>query len=273
MEKNISVLMSVYKNNEPQHVIESVESVINQTLPPKQIVMVVDGPVPDELRQTLEDLENKYDIYENIWLKENLGTGGALKDNWEKCKYEYIAKMDSDDISVPDRFEKEMKFLEEHPDVDVVGGLAQEFYDEVGNWVGIKYAKETHEETVEFMKSRCMLINPTLIMKREIIEKAGGYQPWHYAEDWYLFIRMYLAGARFYNLQEVLLYVRLEKNTFSRRHGLKYYKSIKGLLKFMYKKKIIGFFRYTKEKIIRFIGHVLVPDKLMNGLYRKFLRR
>ena len=105
MKKDISVLMSVYKNDIPKNVVIAVESVINQTLKPKQIVMIVDGPVSDELKQTLLDLEKKYSIYENIWLENNLGTGGALEAGWEKCKYEYIAKMDSDAISVPERCE------------------------------------------------------------------------------------------------------------------------------------------------------------------------
>ena len=273
MEKNISVLMSVYKNDIPKNIITAVESVVNQTLPPKQIVMVVDGPVPEELERTLKALEKKYPIYENVWLKENLGTGGALKDNWKVCKYPYVAKMDSDDICVLDRFEKQMNYLEEHPDIDVVGSLSREFYDEPENEAGLKWVPETHEEIVEFMKSRSPFCHQSLMMKRDIIEKAGGYEPWFYAEDYYLFIRMYLAGAKFHNLQEVLVYARIDKNTFSRRHGMKYYKSIKGLLKYMKDHKMIGWAKYTKEKCRRFIGHVLVPKKLKNRMYRKYLRK
>ncbi len=272
MEEEISVLMSVYKNDIPQNVKIAVDSVMNQTLKPKQIVMVVDGPVPDDLKDMLISLEKEYDIYENIWLKENLGTGGALEHNWERCKYKYVAKMDSDDISVPDRFEKQIKFLKEHPEIDVVGSNGQEFYSEIKNLAGIKKVPETHEEIVKFMKGRSPFCNMSLMMKREIIEKAGGFKPWFYAEDYYLYIRMYLAGAKFHNLQENLVYIRIDKNTFSRRHGLKYYKSIKGLLKIMYKNHMIGFFRYTKEKIIRFVGHVMVPKKMKNFMWRKFLR-
>lgn len=273
MKKDISVLMSVYKNDIPKNVVIAVESVVNQTLKPKQIVMIVDGPVPDELRNTLVDLEKKYDIYENVWLEKNLGTGGALKDNWRKCKYPYIAKMDSDDISLPERFEKEMKFLEEHPDVDVVGCLGQEFYDEPENLAGLKWVPQSHDEIVKFMKGRSPFCHQSIIMKREMLEKCGGYEPWYYAEDYYLFIRMYLAGAKFYNLQETLVYLRIDKKTFSRRHGLKYYQSIKGLLKYMKQHKMIGFAKYTKEKLVRFAGHVLVPRKLKNKMYRKFLRK
>lgn len=272
MEKNISVLMSVYKNDVPKNVRIAVESMVNQTLKPKQIVMVVDGPVPDDLKAELEQLEKDYDIYENIWLPENLGTGGALENTWQKCKYEYIAKMDSDDISVPDRLEKEMAYLEEHPDVDVIGANSLEFYNETNKLSGIKILPAEHEKIIKLLKTRCPMCHPSMIMKRSIVEKAGGYKPWMYAEDWYLIIRMYMAGAKFYNLQENLLKVRITQKTYGRRSGLKHYKSIKNLLTFMYKEKIIGFWGYTKTKFVRFVGHVLVPRKLKNKLYRKYVR-
>ena len=273
MNKDISVLMSVYKNDIPENVKVAVESVYNQTLKPKQIVMIVDGPVPEELKEMLVSFEREYDIYENIWLEKNLGTGGALEQGWQKCTCDYIAKMDSDDISVPDRFEKEMDFLEKHPDVDIVGSNMQEFFVELENLGGVKAVPETHEEIVDFMARRSPFCHQTVIMKREILEKAGGYKPWYYAEDYYLWIRMYFAGAKFYNIQENFVYMRMNYDSFARRGGLKYYKSIKGLLKLMYKHKMMGFFAYTKAKIIRFVGHVLVPKKLKKTMYLKFLRK
>lgn len=273
MEKNISVLMSVYKNDIPKNVVTAVESVVNQTLKPKQIVMIVDGPVPEELKQTLLDFEKKYKIYENIWLEKNLGTGGALEAGWERCKYNFIAKMDSDDISVPDRFEKEMACFEKDPELDMVGSNAQEFFVEPENLGGIKAVPETHEEIVEFLKSRSPFCHYTVMMKREALEKAGGYKPWFYAEDYYLWIRMYLAGAKFYNIQENLVYARMNYDSFARRGGLKYYKSIKGLLKIMHENKMMGFIPYTKSKMVRFVGHVLVPKKMKKSLYMKYLRK
>ena len=273
MKKDISVLMSVYKNDIPKNVVVAVESVVNQTLKPKQIVMIVDGPVPDELRNTLVDLEKKYDIYENVWLEKNGGLGNALKVGTGYCKYDLIARMDSDDISLPERFEKQVKFLEENPEIDLVGSLGQEFYDEPENLAGLKWVPQTHNEIVKFMKSRCPFCHMTVMMKKDALLKAGGYEHWLLAEDWYLWIRMYLAGAKFYNLQESLVFVRINKDTFSRRHGMKYYQSIKGLLKYMKQHKMIGFAKYTKEKLVRFVGHVLVPKKLKNRMYRKFLRK
>ena len=272
MEKNISVLTSVYKNDIAKNVETAVESIVNQTLKPKQIVMMVDGPVPEELTQKLDELAKKYDILEVHKLKKNVGLGNALRLGTDYCKYDFIARMDSDDIALPERFEKEMACFEKDPELSLVGSNAQEFFNEPENLANIKAVPESHEDIVEFMKGRCPFCHMSVMMKKEILKKAGGYKDWYYAEDWYLWIRMYLAGAKFYNIQENLMLVRINYDTFERRGGLKYYKSIKGLLKFMKQNKMIGFMKYTKEKIKRFVGHVLVPKKMKNKLYMKFMR-
>ena len=273
MEKDISVLMSVYKNDVPKNVITAVESVVNQTLQPKQIVMVVDGPVSKEMEEVLKQLQKKYNIFDLHFQEVNQGLGKTMANGTAFCKYNYIARMDSDDIAMPERFEKQMKIFEEHPEIDMVGSTAQEFFNEPENLAGVKWVPETNEQIVEFMKSRCPFCHMTVIMKKDILEKAGGYKDWFYAEDWYLWIRMYLAGAKFYNIQENLVLARINYDTFARRGGLKYYKSIKGLLKFMKDNKMIGFVKYNKEKCRRFIGHVLIPKKLKNRMYRKYLRK
>ena len=272
MEKNISVLMSVYKNDVAENVRTAVESVYNQTLKPKQIVMVVDGPVPEDITKVLEELKKEIDIFEVYPYEKNSGLGIALKKGTEFCKYEYIARMDSDDISLPDRFEKQMKKFEEDPELSLVASNSQEFIETLDNLANVKALPEKHEDIVEFMKGRCPFVHPTVIMKKDMLLKAGGYEHWHYAEDYYMWVRMYLAGAKFYNIQENLINFRININTYKRRGGLKYYKSIRGLLKFIYKNKMIGFMKYTKEKIKRFVGHVLVPSWMKNALYMKFMR-
>lgn len=268
----ISVLMSVYKNDIPKNVRIAVESIVNQTLKPKQIVMVVDGPVSLDLRQELIQLEKDYDIYENVWLEKNHGLGFSMREGTKYCKHDIIARMDSDDISLPTRFEKQYAYLEEHQEIDLVGSFGQEFYNDVENFSSVKVVPEKHEEIVKFMKSRCPFCHMAVMMRKSTLIKAGGYESWVGAEDWFLWIRMYFAGANFYNIQEVLVNIRINQDTFARRHGVKYYKSIKGILKYMYKNKMINFFKYTKEKIIRFIGHVIIPRWLKNNLYKKYLR-
>lgn len=272
MDQRISVLMSVYKNDIADNVKVAVESVINQTLPPEQVVMVVDGPVPDELKTMLEKLDTEYPILELVWLPENVGAGEAVRIGTDYCKYPFIARMDSDDIALPTRFEKEMAYFTEHPDVDMVGSSHQEFYDQVSDLAGFRDVPETHEAIVEFMKKRNPFCQPSVIMKKEALIRAGGYQSYRWVEDWYLWIRMYLSGTKFYNFQEPLMLIRVNRNTYARRQGLKYYRNIKGILKYMRQHKMLSFWQYTKAKFVRFVGHVLVPAKMKTRLYRKYLR-
>ena len=273
MEQAISVLMAVYKNDVADHFAAAVESVMNQSLPPKQVVIVVDGPVPDELKNTIEKSAATYDMIELVWLPENVGTGRAVAIGTEHCRCPYIARMDSDDLAVSTRFEKEMAYFAEHPEVDLVGSNGQEFYDDVTHLAGIKQVPETHAEIIQFIKRRSPFCQQSVIMKKAALIKAGGYRNYLWAEDWDLWIRMYLSGANFYNIQESLVYIRINRETFARRHGLKYYRNIKNILKYMRKHRMLNFAQYTKEKIIRFVGHVLVPVGMKNFFYRKFLRK
>lgn len=273
MEKNISVLMSVYKNDIPENIAVAIDSIINQTLKPKQCVIVVDGPVSDKIKEILETKKAEHDIIELHYLEKNVGLGNALNYGAKFCKYEFIARMDSDDISVKERFQKQMDCFEKDAELSLVSSDGQEFFDVVDKLAGVKGCPEKHEDIVEFMKARCPFCHMSVMMKKDALEKAGWYQDWYYAEDYYLWIRMYLTGAKFYNIQENLVWIRINEDTFARRHGLKYYKSIKNLLKYMKNNKIIGFWKYSKEKIRRFIGHVLIPRKLKNKMYMKYLRK
>lgn len=272
-DQSISVLISVYKYAVAAELKVAVESVIHQTLPPKQVVIVVDGPVPDDLKTMLEKLAATYHIIELVWLPENVGTGKAVAIGTEHCLYSYIARMDEDDIALPTRFEKQMAIFTEHPEIDIVGCNGQEFYEEVSNLVGIRQVPETHTEIVKFMKRRSPFNQQTVIIKKTALIKAGGYVKVMGMEDWYLWIRMYLSGANFYNLQEALVLMRINRNTFARRHGLKYYRNIKAMLKYMWQHRMINFMQYTREKIIRFVGHVLVPVSMKKHLYQIFLRK
>lgn len=270
--KKISVLMSVYKNDIAENIKTAVESITNQTLKPDEIILVVDGPVSETINACLEDLAQNIDSLEVIRLENNVGLGNALKIGTEHCSGDYIARMDSDDIADPTRFEKQIRCFDENPVLSVVGSNGQEFFNELSHMGNIKVVPETHDAICQFMKSRCPFCHMSVMMKKTALLEAGGYLDWYYAEDWYLWIRMYLAGAVFYNIQECLVKIRVNYDSFARRGGFKYYKSIKKLLKLMYRHKMIGFGQYLKEKIKRFVGHVLVPKRMKKKLYMKFMR-
>lgn len=268
----ISVVMSVYKNDLAKNFEIAINSILNQTLKPNEIVLVIDGPVPNDTEELLSKYK-KNNLFNIIRFEENKGLGTALKVGVENAKYPIIARMDSDDIALPERFEKQINYLKENPEVDIVGAFGIEFIDEPENVFSEKVVPVTDKEIKEYLKKRNPFNHMTVTMKKSKVLESGNYQDWYYAEDYYMWLRLYLNGANFYNIPEVLTKIRINEDTFARRHGLKYFKSIKNLFKFMRKNKIIGFFAYIKNIIIRFIGHVLIPKKIKNKMYSKFLRK
>ena len=272
-EKKISVLMSVYKNDIAQNVKTAVESIINQTFRPSQVVIVVDGPVPDETTKTLEELKELYSEVEIYPLEQNVGLGNALKDGMTHCVNEIVARMDSDDIAVEDRFEKQIKKFEEDCELSIVGSNIAEFIGDKDNVVSIRSVPEKHEDICKYLKKRCPFNHMTVMFKKSEVEKAGGYLHWFYNEDSYLWARMYLAGCKFANIPENLVYARINEATFQRRGGYKYYKSERDLFKFMYKNKIIGWGEYQKAKTIRFVIQVLMPNSVRKYVFLKMMRK
>lgn len=234
--------MSVYRNDKPEFVSRAVESVTTeQTLKPNEVVLVVDGPVPDGLANLIKRYENAVgSIFKVIWLSENKGLGNALRIGVEATSHEVIARMDSDDVSAPDRFEKQMAYMEQHPDCDVVGGQISEFIGEEDNIVGKRIVPCKSTEVMNYLKRRCPLNHVSVMMRKESVLKVGNYLDWHFNEDYYLWIRMAEAGCRFANLPDILVNVRVGKDMYARRGGWKYFRSEEKLQRYMLDKQMIS---------------------------------
>ena len=273
MEK-YSGLASIYKNTKLDELTIALESMEKQTLPPEQIVIVIDGDICEDVRNyILKKQKENENFYTIVPSKENIGLGRALALGMKSCRNELIARFDTDDICVLDRCEKQVRYMEQHSDCSVVGANILEFIDNTKNVVGCRKVPETHNEIVNFMKKRCPLNHMAVLFRKSEVEKAGGYQEWWLNEDSYLWARMYLAGCKFYNIQENLVYARVGKEMYARRGGYKYYLSEKGLFKFMYKNKIINFAEYTIAKCIRFVVQVLMPKGIRQWFFKTFARR
>lgn len=274
MEKQkISVLMSVYKNDIAANVKIAVESIINQTYRPSQVVIVVDGPVPEDTFKVLDELKNTYEEVEVYPLAQNVGLGNALKEGMTYCENEIVARMDSDDIAVEDRFEKQIAMFDADEELSIVGSNIAEFIGDTNNVVSVRDVPEKHEDICKYLKKRCPFNHMTVMFKKSEVEKAGGYLHWFYNEDSYLWARMYLAGCKFANIAENLVYARINEATFQRRGGYKYYKSERDLFKFMYKNKIISWGEYQKAKTIRFVIQVLMPNSVRKFVFLKMMRK
>lgn len=270
-----SVCTSVYRNDNPLHVKEAFDSMlINQTIPPSEIVLVVDGPISKDLHSLLAEYSQEYSsMFNIIFLDQNQGLGNALRIGVEQAKYEYIARMDSDDICTPDRFEKQLTYLHSHPECDIVGGNIAEFIDYPSNVVSQRIVPIENQAIHNYLQYRCPFNHMTVMFKKRAVIQVGNYIEWHYNEDYYLWIRMALAKCKFANLDQVLVKVRVGEEMYKRRGGWKYFKSEYSLQLYMFKHRIIGFPLFIYNSLLRLTLQVLMPNKLRGCIFQKFARQ
>lgn len=266
-----SVSMCVYGKDDPQWFDRAVASVLDQTAPPDELVLVVDGPVPRELDQIIGKYET-LDPVRVIRLEVNQGHGNARRIGLENCSYELVALMDADDISVPDRFEKQVAVFEADETVAIAGGQIMEFVEDVERPVGFRTVPLADKEIKEYLKKRCPFNQVTVMFRKSEVFRAGGYLDWYCDEDYYLWIRMHLAGMKFANLPDVLVNVRVGEDMYNRRGGWKYFCSEWKLQNFMLKNKVIGLPIYVMNVAKRLIVQVLLPQRLRGWVFRKFAR-
>ncbi len=267
-----SVLMSVYINDNPRHLAEAIESILNQTCLADEFVIVEDGPLTKELRATLDKYSNDKDYkIKRYHLDENEGLGLALQYGVNMCRNEWIARMDSDDIATSDRFEKQTAYIEENSLVDVVGSNISEFIDSSENITARKIVPEHNDEIVAFAKKRSPFNHPSVMLRKSSVTRVGNYRHRPLCEDYDLWTRLIFSGAKGYNIQESLTLMRTNRDFYRRRGGLKYLKSILAL-------KIeltqIGF--YSKKDFLISAGSSIVasltPARLRGWIYSTFLR-
>ena len=269
MEKEFSVLMSVYDKESPNHLQESIESLLSQTLLPNEIVIVKDGLLTPQL----EDVLNKYAdnrLFKIIGFNENRGLGLALNYGVEQCTYDIIARMDSDDISAKDRFEKQINTLIDNG-FDMIGSNTVEFIDTIDNVQSKRYMPETNEEIITYSKIRNPFIHPSVVVKKQVLLDAGNYRDMYLCEDYDMWVRVLDKGYKAYNIQENLVFMRVGKDFYRRRGGLKYCKAILRFKKLLYKNGFIKYNQYLKTKFATIVVS-LMPGFLREFVYKKFLR-
>ena len=271
MNMKFSVSICVYGKDNSEWFDTAVQSILNQTVKPNEVVIVVDGPVPENLSNIIKKYENNQS-FKVVWLPENLGHGNARRIGLENISNELVALMDADDISLPNRFEQQLKYFEENPELDIVGGNIAEFIDEESNIIGKRIVPQTDKDIKDYLKKRCPFNQMTVMLKKPSVMKAGGYLDWFYDEDYYLWIRMLLNNAAFANTGTVLVNVRVGKDMYARRGGIKYFLSEAKLQKFMYRKGIINFPRAVINISQRLILQVLMPNWLRAIIF-KYLAR
>lgn len=270
-----SVLMSVYKNDNPVFVEKSLDSVMDiQSQKPNELVLVIDGPISSELEKVVSYYSVKYPgLIKLVRFKQNQGLGLALQKGLEAASNEIVMRMDSDDIALSNRFEKQLVFMMQHPDVAVCGGQIDEFIDDICNVVGRRVVPCSNDEIYCYMKSRCAFNHVTVALRRSKVLEVGNYQPWFWNEDYYLWVRMMLNGCKFANLPDTLVNVRVGKEMYQRRGGMKYFKSEAGIQKLMYANGIISCSRYLFNVLVRFTIQVIMPNWLRGFVFQRLFRK
>lgn len=228
-EKRIAVIMSIYKNDVVEYVKVSVESILLQTYNDFDLFIQFDGPIRPEVEAYLLGLTDERVKIQRRY--ENKGLAQSLNDLLTvvlPLGYQYIARMDADDISEINRFDKQMSYMEAHPEVDCVGGAINEI-DEKGENRGkvTSYPCEPEEARAFFCK-RNPVAHPTVLMRTSMFDKAGGFYPMDFErnEDTMLWYKAYLGGAKIANLPDVVLNFRMTDAMFTqRRNGKKFAKS------------------------------------------------
>lgn len=203
-----------------------------------------------------------------IRLPVNRGHAAARQASLDGCTNELAALMDSDDLSLPDRFEKQLRAFAEQSDADVVGGQITEFVGEPTHIVGRRVVPETDAEIRAYMQKRCPMNQVSVMLKRSSAARAGGYIDWYCEEDYYLWLRMAEQGAKFANLPDTLVNVRIGSEMSARRGGWKYFRSEAKLQAYMLKKKVISPIRFLYNVGLRFGGEIVLPNSLRMKAFR-----
>lgn len=264
-----SVLMSLYARENPAYLRTAIESMFNQTVPPDEVVLVEDGQLTEELYAVLDEYRERLHI---VVSENNVGLGPALAMGLLACENELVARMDTDDVAVPDRCEKQLRYFDAHPVTTILGGQIEEFIDNPDEIIGRRVVPESDADLKEYMKKRCPFNHMTVMFRKSDVIQAGNYREWFWNEDYYLWIRLALEGFEFANLPDTLVFTRVGADMYRRRGGDRYFKSEMGIQRLMLEKKLIGFGTYLDNCAKRLVVEKLLPNRVRGWVFRKFAR-
>ncbi len=268
-----SVCMGVYKNDSAEYFRLAFLSMVRQTVAPDEIILVIDGQIGEELQATIQQLEAEYPILHVYSFAANCGLAAVRSKGINTAHNAIVVFMDSDDISVPNRVEKQLQYLQAHPEIDIIGGQIEEFIDSTDNIVGKRIVPLENAAIRRYMKSRCPMNMVTVTVRKEAVLAVGNFIDWHYNEDYFLWIRLALGGYQFANLPDTLVHARVGKEMYKRRGGWKYFKSERGIQRYMLQHKIIALPRYCYNVLGRFVVQILMTNRVRSFVFQKLFRK
>ncbi|MCT4716363.1 glycosyltransferase [Enterobacteriaceae bacterium H18W14] len=274
VSEQFSVLISVFKNDDPRYLQVALQSVFDlQTLKPEQIVIVADG----QLQPIQRDVIDKFikDVREGVvtfvQLPKNIGLAAALNEGLLHCRNELVARMDADDISLSTRFEKQIEFMNNHPDIDVCGTLIDEIDTETEVYISTRKVPLHHDDIVNFAKKRSAVSHPSVIFRKSKVLAVGGYPLFRKSQDFALWSLLIVNNARFANLSEILLKMRSGHDLMARR-GLAYLKYEYQVISFQHQIGFITTGQFLKFAMLRTFFRIM-PSGLKKGLYKIVRKR
>lgn len=265
--ENYSVLMTVYKKDNPNYVKQGIDSMLEQTILTNDFVLVCDGPLTPELDELIERyvVENG-SIFNVIRMEKNVGLGAALRYGLPLCKNRLVARMDDDDVAYPDRCEKELKFYEGHQDVSILGSYVTEFESSIDNVMREKEVPTDLSSIISFSKRRNPFNHSTVMIDKDKILAVGNYSEMRTNQDVELWVRALNSGLIGANLPESLVYFRFDNDTYMRRKDLKNVKLMVQVWKEFYKKGYCGLGDFLMVSIMQY-GVAFAPTKMIQWAY------
>ena len=267
-----SVLMSVYRKESPEFLREALDSVFDQTAVPAEVVLVEDGPLTDELHALLDDYGNSHPELKRVPLPENRGLGLALQEGILHCSNELVARMDTDDISVATRFERQLAEFEKNPGIDICGSHIKEFEETPDHIVAERRVPLTHDDCKRYQRRRDAFNHVSVMFRKSAVLKAGNYQHCPLMEDTLLWANMFKTGATAMNIDDYLVLVRIGKDMYERRGGMAYFKKYRKARRVIYQTGFISWWDYAYTIVIQFVVAIM-PNSLRGFVFKKILHK
>ncbi|MCK7637396.1 glycosyltransferase [Corynebacterium pygosceleis] len=269
----LTALVTVYHGNNPDHLRQALESVAAQTRPAEEILIVRDGPVPEEIAEVVSGFLERTPTARQLELPVNRGLGPASQSALDEIDTDYFARLDADDLAEPERFAVQLEFLAAHPEIDVLGTAMSEFTDDDPTTVtGVRTLPEDHAAIARYARINTPVNHPSVMLRTSAVRRAGGYRDVHFMEDYDLWARMLTNGARFHNLPEPLTRFRTGDDMFARRTGRGMFTAERRMQRNLVDYGLVGPVRAVLNLGIRTLYRAL-PPQLLRATYRKLFHR
>lgn len=258
-----SALLCVGNEDKPEWLSVALDSMLGQTVKPDEIVLVQNGPLADDLDATISRYKKDYsEIFKIVSLPDKVGVGMALQQGVLACSHGFIACMDADGYSVPNRIEEEFKALLENK-VDMVGSVVDEFVDSTDNVVAHRTFPEDPEQIYWRAKRKIPMAHSSILIKKRMVLACGNYEDCYLAEDYALFIRLFNICAKGFNIQKPLVYKRVREDYYKQRRGWGYFKAMVGFNKKFLKTRWFGYRDYVARSVMNGV------ESVMNGTMKR----